>query len=144
MGFNKDKKKKLADLLAKRRAAAVGEGMSTPIAPSTSATPAPHPTEPGPVVDRPEGVVAIEKDNEETCTDLVYKRQRVGEAVAPSTFASGGTRPSWTTPLAPPPRFKLLFTRVGERVPLKAKKCLLPPSFPCCSNDYSTASKTRK
>jgi len=40
MGFNNDKKKKLADLLAKRKAAAAKEGTPTPIAPSTSATPA--------------------------------------------------------------------------------------------------------
>ena len=53
-------------------------------------------------------------------------------------------RPSWTTPLVPPPRFKWLFTRVGERVPPKAKRCPPPPSFPCCSNDYSIASKTRR
>jgi len=35
--------------------------------------------------------VAVEIDDEETCTDLVFKRSRVGEVVAPSTFASGGT-----------------------------------------------------
>jgi len=105
MGFNNDKKKKLADLLAKQRATATGEGTSTPIAPSTSATPAPHPTEPAFTVDRPERVVVVETDDEETCTDLVFKRSRVGEAVAPSTSASGGTPtfmdhpPSATSPL---------------------------------------------
>ena len=41
-------------------------------------------------VDRPEGVVVIETDDEETCTDLVFKRSRVGGAVAPSNSASGG------------------------------------------------------
>jgi len=41
MGFSKDKKKKLADLLAKRRAAAAGVGTSTPGTPPTSATSAP-------------------------------------------------------------------------------------------------------
>jgi len=85
MGFNNDKKKKLADLLAKLKAAIAGKGTSTPIAPSTSATPAPHPTEPA------RGVVVVESDYEETCTGLVFKRQRVGETVAPSTSASGGT-----------------------------------------------------
>ena len=91
MGFNKVKKKKLADLLSKWRAAAAGAGPSTPVAPSTSATSAPHPTEPAPAIDRQAGVVAIESGDEDTCTSLVFKRQRVGEAVAPSASASGGT-----------------------------------------------------
>jgi len=75
MGLNNDKKKKLADLLAKRKATAVGEGTSTPIAPSTSPNPAPHPTEQAPAVDRPEGVVAVETDDEETAPALSIKGQ---------------------------------------------------------------------
>jgi len=39
MGFNKDKKKKLADLLAKQRAAAAGAGPSTPLNLSYSCSP---------------------------------------------------------------------------------------------------------
>ena len=35
--------------------------------------------------------MAVETDDEETCIGLVFKRSRVGEAVAPSTYASGGT-----------------------------------------------------
>jgi len=87
MGFNKDKKKKLADLLAKRRAAAAGVGTSPRVSP-TSATSAP--IEPAPVDDRQKGVVAVDSDDEETCTGLVFKRQRVGEAMAPSPSPSGG------------------------------------------------------
>ena len=60
MGFNKDKKKKLVDLLAKRRAAVVGEGTSTPVTPSTSVTSAPQPINPAPTVDGHKGVVVIE------------------------------------------------------------------------------------
>jgi len=52
MGFNKDKKKKLADLLAKRKAAAIGVGTSTPRTPPTSATSAPNTNVPAPVDDR--------------------------------------------------------------------------------------------
>jgi len=48
MGFNKDKKKKLADLLAKQRAAATGASLSMPLAPSSSAVPASQPTNPNP------------------------------------------------------------------------------------------------
>ena len=40
IGFNKDKKKKLANLLAKQRAAATGASLSMPLAPSSSAAPA--------------------------------------------------------------------------------------------------------
>jgi len=91
MGLNKDKRKKLADLLAKRRAAAARAGTSTPTTPSTLATPAPQPIDPAPVVGGQRGVVAVETDDEDTCIDLVFKRQRVGEVVAPSTSVSGGT-----------------------------------------------------
>jgi len=91
MGFNKYKKKKLADLLAKRRAADAGVGTSMPIAPSTSTTSAPHPNEPTLIVDRQKGVVAVETNDEDTCTSLVFKRQRVNEAMAPSASAFGGT-----------------------------------------------------
>jgi len=52
MGFSKDKKKKLADLLAKRRAAAAGVGTLTPRTPPTSATCASQTIEPNPVDDR--------------------------------------------------------------------------------------------
>jgi len=91
MGFSNDKKKKLADLLAKRKAIAVREGTSMPIAPSTSTAPAPHPIEPASAADRPGGVVVVDTDDEEMCTGLVYKRSRVGEVVAPSALASGGS-----------------------------------------------------
>jgi len=91
MGFNKDKKKKLADLLAKCRAAAAEVGTSTPRAPPTSATSTPYLIELAPIDDMQKGVVAVDSDDEETCTNLVFKRQRVGESVAPSPSASGGT-----------------------------------------------------
>jgi len=91
MGFSKDNKKKLADLLAKRRATDAGVSTSTPETPRTSTTFAPQTIVPTPVCDRQKRVVAVESDDEDTCTGLVFKRQRVGEAVAPSPSASGGT-----------------------------------------------------
>jgi len=144
MGFNKDKKKKLAYLLAKRRAAAAGVGTSTPRAPSISATFAPHPIEPAPADDRQKGVVAVDTDDEDTCTSLVFKRQRVGEVVVSSPSASGGTPTFRDNPQVPPPRAISLFTKVGERVPMKAKKCFPPPSSPRCCNKSSNASKIRR
>jgi len=59
MGFNKDKKKKLVDLLAKHRAAVVEVGTSTSGVPPTLTTSAPHPTEPAPVDDRQRGLVVL-------------------------------------------------------------------------------------
>ena len=72
IGFNKDKKKKLPDLLAKRRAAAAGVGTSIPRAPPTSPTSAPHTIEPAPVDDRQKGVVVVDSDDKDTCTGLVF------------------------------------------------------------------------
>jgi len=48
MGFNNDKKKKLVDLLAKRRAAGTGTSLSTPLTPSTLVAAAFQPTNPTP------------------------------------------------------------------------------------------------
>ena len=142
MSFNKDKKKKLANLLAKRRTAAAGVGTSTPRTPPTSATSALNTNVPAPVDDRQKGVVVVDSD---TCTGLVYKKQRVGEAVVPSPSASGGlTQVSEITPRAPPLRATLLFTKVGRRVPLKVSKYLPLPSSLCCFSKSSSASKTRK
>jgi len=91
MGFSKDKRKKLADLLAKRRVAAAGVGTSTPRTPPTSATSAPQTIEPAPVDNKQKGVVVVDSNDEDTCTSLVFKRQRVGKVVAPSPSTSGGT-----------------------------------------------------
>jgi len=69
MGLNKDKKKKLAYLMAKQRVAATGASLSTPLTPSTSAAPASHPTNPAPTAVELRGVV-VESDDEDTCIGL--------------------------------------------------------------------------
>ena len=96
MGFNKDKRKKLGELLAKRRAVTAGVGTSTPRSPPNSATSAPNTTKPAPV-DGQKGVVAVvvNSEDEATCTGLVFKRPRVGEAATPSHSASGGLIPAF-------------------------------------------------
>jgi len=105
MGFNKDKKKKLADLLAKRRAAATGETLSTPLTPSSSAAPTSQPTNSALVAVELRGAMAVEFDDEDTCIGLVLKRPRVGVTVAPSASNSAGTPtfvdhpPSTSSPL---------------------------------------------
>jgi len=105
MGFNKDKKKKLAELLAKQRAAATGASLSTPLAPSSSAAPASQPTNLALTAFELRGGVVIESDDEDTCIGLVFKRLRVGVTVAPSASVSTGTStfidhpPSASSPL---------------------------------------------
>jgi len=130
MGFNKDKKKKLADLLAKRRAAAAGVGTSTPGDPAPLTTFVPHPNEPTPVDDRQKGVVAVDLDDEETCTGLVFKRQRVGEAIASFPSASGGT-PTFrdNPPSASSPCQLVVHEGAGESVP-EAQQVPFAPELP--------------
>jgi len=91
MRLSKDKKKKLADLLAKQRAVATGTSLSIPLAPLTSAAPASQPTNPAPTVVELRGVLVVESDDEDTCTGLVFKRPRVGASVVPSASVSAGT-----------------------------------------------------
>ena len=127
MGFNKDKKKKLVDLLAKRRAAAAGVCTSTPTSPPPSATFAPNTTEPTHVDDRQKGVVAIDSEDEDTCTSLFYKRQRVGETVAPSHSASGGLTATFRNnpPSASSPHHLIVHEGGGESAP---EDCSAPPA----------------
>jgi len=94
MRLSKDKKKKLADLLAKQRAAATGANLSIPLTPSSSVAPASQPTNPAPTAVEFRGRVAVESDDEDTCTKLVFKRPRVGTTVPPSASVSASTRPS--------------------------------------------------
>jgi len=105
MGFNKDEPFKLADLLAKRRATVVAASPSTPLTPSSSVAPSSQPTNPAPAVVELRGVVAVESDDEHTCTSLVFKRPRGSETMVPSASASAGTQtfmdhpPSASSPL---------------------------------------------
>jgi len=144
MGFNKDKRKKLGELLAKRRAVTAGVGTSTPRSPPNSVTSAPKTTEPAPV-DWQKGVVAVVFDSEDkdTCTGLVFKRPRVGEAAAPSHSAFGGLTPAFRdNPLSASSPRDLVVHEGGGRPPLKAAQYLLLPSALCSSNKPSSASKT--
>jgi len=130
MGFNKYKKKKLADLLAKCRVATAGVGTSTPGVPPTLTTSAPHPTEPAPVDDRQKGVVAVNSDDEDTCTSLVFKRQRVEEVVVPSPSASGGTPTFKDNPLsASSPCQLVVHEGAGENAP-EAQQVPSAPELP--------------
>jgi len=122
MCLSEDKKKKLADLLAKQRAAATGTSLSITLAPSTSATPASHPPNPAPTTGELRGVLAVESDDEDTCTGLVFKRPRVGAYAVPSASVSAGTPTFIDHPLSASSPFQLLPWRVGERVPLEVRR----------------------
>jgi len=147
MEFNKDKKKKLVERLAKRRAAATGVGTSSPTTPPPSATSAPNTTKPAPVHNRQKRVVAVVVDLEDgdICTGLVFKRLRVGEAVAPSHSTSGGFTPTFRdNPLSASSPRHLIVHEGGGRVPLEARKCLpLPNSLPF-SKKTSNVFKTKR
>ena len=73
MRLNEEKKRKLADLLAKQRAAVAGTYLSIPLAPSTSTVSTPLPLDPALIAGGLRGVLAVESDDEDTCTGLVCK-----------------------------------------------------------------------
>ena len=105
MRLSEDKKRKLADLLPKQRAATIRTGLSIPLAPSTSIAPTSQPTNPAPTVGELRRVLAVESDDEDTCIGLVFKRPRVGTSVVPSASVSAGAptfidhSPSASSPL---------------------------------------------
>ena len=59
MRLNEEKKRKLADLLTKQRAATKGTCLSIPLAPSTSTVPTPQPLDSAPIVGELRGVLAV-------------------------------------------------------------------------------------
>ena len=109
-------------MLAKRRAATVGAGTSTPANPPSSATSTPNASEPAPVDNRQKGVVAIAgSEDKDTCTGLVFKMPRVGDVKATTHSTSDGHAPSFhdNPPSASSPRDLVVHEGRG-RVPLKA------------------------
>jgi len=144
MGFNKDKKKKLADLLAKRRAAATGVGTSTPIAPPNSATSTPHQSNQPLLLIGKKGWWSSKQMTKTRAPTLSSKGKGWARSWRPLLLYQVGPQLSRTTPRAPPPYATLLFTKVGERVPLKAKRCLPPLRSSRCFSESSTTSKTRR
>ena len=96
MTHNEEKKNKLVELLAKRRAVAVGVGTSTPANPPPPATSGPNSFEQAPGDNRLKGVVvAAGTEDEDTSSDLVFKRKRVGDVEAPPHYASDSHAPSF-------------------------------------------------
>jgi len=77
MVINEEKRKKLAELASKRKAALANVGTSTPEGTSPPATSAPISLKPAPIDQRQKRVVeATVSEDEDTCTGLVFKRKR--------------------------------------------------------------------
>ena len=120
MTLNTERKKKLADLLAKRRAAAAGVGTSTPTNPPSSATSSPNTSEPAPIDNREKGVVVIAgSEDEDTCTSLVFKKPRVGDVEVATHSASDGHALSFheNPPSASSPPDLVVHESGGESAP---------------------------
>jgi len=94
MVLDVEKRRKLGELVACRKAAPADGGTSTPAGPPPTATSAPISPEPAPIDHRQKGVVeAAASEDEDTCTCLVFKRKREADVVAPSHSASDGHAP---------------------------------------------------
>ena len=144
MGFNKDKKKKLADLLAKRRMAAAGVGTSTPIAPQPQLPLLPTQSSQSLLLIRKRGWWSSRQTMKTHAPVLSSKDKGWVRPWPHLLLFLAGPQLSGTTPRAPLPRANLSLTKVGERVLLGVKRCLLLPSFPRCFSESSIASKTRR
>jgi len=91
MVLDAEKRNKLVELVACRKAALADAGTSTPAGPHLVATSAPISPEPAPIDHRQKRVVeATASENEDTCTCLVFKRKRVDDVVAPSLSTLDG------------------------------------------------------
>ena len=75
-------------------------------------------------------MVVVDSDNEETCTGLVFKRQRVGEAVEPSPSASGGTPTFRDNALSASSLFQLLVHEGGGESAPEGQQVPSAPELP--------------
>jgi len=143
MTLNKEKKKKLADLLAKRRAAAAGVGTSTP---PPSATSTPNSSEPASGVNKLKGVVvATGTEDKDTSSGLVFKRQKVGDVEVPSHSATYGRAPSFRDNLSSAfSPHDLIVHEGGGRALLKIVRHLPLSSSPPSSNKPLDVFKTKR
>jgi len=98
MVLTAEKRRMLAEGASKRKAGA-GPSVADALAPvydPPAATFVPSPSAPAPVGQRKKGVVeATASKDKDTCTGLVYKRQRVANAVVPAHSASDDCAPSF-------------------------------------------------
>ena len=145
--LNAEKRRKLGELVTRRKAVLTVVGTSTPAGPPPPTTSAPISPEPTPINQRQKGVVeATASEDEYTCTCLVFKRKRGIDIVAPSHSTSDGHAPSFRDhpPSASSPR-ELVVLEGGGRAPLEVVMAwplllICPPS----SRRFSKPSKSGK
>jgi len=117
MVLNAEKRNKLVELVTHRKVALADAGTSAPASTPPPAASAPNSPVPAPVDNRRKGVVvATGSKDEDTCTGLIFKRQRVDDVVAPSHSASDGHAPSFrdNPPSASSPRELIMHEGGGE------------------------------
>jgi len=120
MVLDTEKKRKLGELVARRKDALADASTSTPAGTPPPATSTPISPEPTPIDQRQKGVEeATASEYENTCIGLVFKRKRTADVVAPSLSASDGHAPSFreNPPSASSPR-DLMVLEGGGRLPL--------------------------
>ena len=145
MGLNKDKKKKLAEVLAKRRAFVAGVGTSSPATSPPSATSAPIQLNQPLLTTGRKGWWPSIRRTRALARPSSSRGRGWAKSWRPLTLRLvGSLQPSGITPQALPPRATLLFMKVGRRVPPEANKYLLLPSSLPFSKMPSNAFKTKR
>jgi len=146
MVLNAEKRNKLAELVAHRKDAQPDAGTSAPANTPPAAASVPNSHGSAPIDNKQKGVV-VESDleDEDTCTGLVFKRQRMDDVMVPSHSACDGHAPSFgdNPPNASSPR-ELIIHEGGGRAHLKVAKCLLLSSSQPSSNKPLNASKIKR
>jgi len=113
MVLDAEKRRKLVELVSRRKATLAGA--STPAGTLPVATSTPISPDPAPIDQRQKWVV--EAAHEDTCTGLVFKRKRATNVVAPSHSSSDGHAPSFreNPPSASSPRDLVMLEGGRER-----------------------------
>jgi len=125
MVLNTEKTRMLAKAASKRKANSGPSATDapTPIDGPPAATFVPSPSVPAPVGQKQKGVVeATASEDEDTCTGLVFKRQRVATTTVPALSASDDRTPSFreNPPSVYSPRDIVGHEGEGENVPADA------------------------
>jgi len=140
MALVEEKRRKLGELVARRRAALANAGTSAPVGPPSAAA------EPAPIDNRQKGdLEATTSEEEGSCMGLIFKRKRAGNFAVPSHSASDGHAPSFrdNPPSASSPP-DLIMHEGGGRVLLKVTKCPLRSNSQPSSNKPSKAFRIKR
>jgi len=129
MVLDAEKRRKLGELVTRRKAALAGVGTLTPARPPPVATSASISPEPAPIDHRQKGVVeATVSEDEDTYTGLVFKRKRGTDVTVSAHSSSDGCASFFweKPPSASSPRALMVHEGGGGRMSLGAiLECLL-------------------